>query len=164
MRNILTLIAVPVISFSLGILISSPFVALISVIIFLTFLLPYAGTLLKAFADSHYERSHLMSILALRHEASARELTFNPDVSKIEVFERFTPPASYKETRSKEICEMAKEQGFTDKDCEMMIAHLLSECGSMTEYCGWTEGSYASDAGLAFGIAQWHSVTENLHG
>lgn len=51
---------------------------------------------------------------------------------------------------------MAKESGFSDSDCVMMIAHLYHECGSMDEYCGWTEGSYRSDAGLAFGIAQWH--------
>lgn len=94
------------------------------------------------------------SVLALRSIVSAKEeYRFHPKVS----IERLDmTQLSYKELRSREICEMAKTEGFTDKNCVMMIAHLQTECGSMDEYCGWTKGSYRSDAGLAFGIAQWH--------
>ena len=51
---------------------------------------------------------------------------------------------------------MAKEAGFSQNDCTLMIAHQQSECGSMDEFCGWTEGSYRSDAGLAIGLFQFH--------
>ena len=96
----------------------------------------------------------VLPVMALRHVVSAREeLSFNPTVT----VERLDmTQLSYKELRSREICEMAKAEGFTDKNCVMMIAHLTTECGSMDEYCGWTAGSYRSDAGLAFGLAQWH--------
>lgn len=98
----------------------------------------------------------ITSVLALRSVVSAKEeLRFDPQVQSI-AFD-FTPEElSYKQLRAREICSMAKESGFSDKDCIMMIAHLQTECGSMDEYCGWIEGSYRSDAGLAFGIAQWH--------
>jgi hypothetical protein len=51
---------------------------------------------------------------------------------------------------------MAIKEGFTRENCDLMIAHLYHECGSMTEDCGWVAGSMRSDAGLAIGIAQWH--------
>lgn len=94
--------------------------------------------------------------MALQSVVSAKEeLRFEPKVQIIS-FDFTSESISYKELRSREICEMAKAEGFTDKDCVTMIAHLLTECGSMDEYCGWTPGSMRSDAGLAFGIAQWH--------
>lgn len=96
------------------------------------------------------------SVLALRSVVSAKEeLRFDPHVQSIS-FDFTHEELSYKQLRAREICAMAKEQGFSDNDCIIMIAHLQTECGSMDEYCGWTEGSYRSDAGLAFGIAQWH--------
>lgn len=39
---------------------------------------------------------------------------------------------------------------------ETLIAHLLRECGSVTEYCDWSEGKESNDNGWAVGIAQWH--------
>lgn len=38
----------------------------------------------------------------------------------------------------------------------LLIAHLLRECGAMTEFCNWTKGKKSNDKGWAFGIAQWH--------
>jgi hypothetical protein len=39
---------------------------------------------------------------------------------------------------------------------ELLIAHLLRECGSMSEFCDWMPGKATNDHGFAFGIAQWH--------
>ena len=75
-----------------------------------------------------------------------------PEVSTDITFEVL----SYKELRSREICAMAKAEGFSDKDCILMIAHLYTENGSMSEDGGWKKGSSSNDYGYAIGIAQWH--------
>lgn len=79
-------------------------------------------------------------------------LTFAPETPEVEIV---IQPLSYKQLRSREICDMSTEYGLHDF-CPLLIAHLTTECGSMDEYCGWTPGSYRSDAGLAIGIAQFH--------
>lgn len=94
-----------------------------------------------------------LCIFSLSHIVNAEEpLKFGdklevPALPKIEVLD-------YKELRSREICSMAKAEGLNN--CELMIAHLVSECGSMDEYCSWQKGSTKSDYGYAIGIAQWH--------
>lgn len=50
---------------------------------------------------------------------------------------------------------MSKDYGLYDHRT-LLIAHLLRECGSMTEFCGWSPGKASNDHGWAFGIAQWH--------
>lgn len=80
-------------------------------------------------------------------------LTFSPEIRPISVEFR---QLSYKELRSREICDMAKAEGFSDADCTLMIAHLYKECGSMSETCNWKAGSQSNDYGYAIGIAQWH--------
>jgi hypothetical protein len=50
---------------------------------------------------------------------------------------------------------MAKDYGLYDHRV-LLIAHLLRECGSMTEFCDWKPGKATNDDGWAFGIAQWH--------
>lgn len=96
----------------------------------------------------------LLMMVLRQHVVSARELySFNPKVTISSLpFEQL----SYKELRSREICEMARAEGFTDNNCVTMISHLITECGSMTEFCDWEIGSSRSDNGWAFGIAQWH--------
>ncbi len=61
----------------------------------------------------------------------------------------------YKKLRAREICQMATDTGIGDY-CHEMIAHLLRECGSMTEYCDWSPGKSSNDHGWAIGLAQWH--------
>lgn len=92
----------------------------------------------------------MLSLLTVRAQ---EYLTFAPKVHAINVqFEVL----SYKEIRSREICTMAKEAGFSDKDCTLMIAHLYQENGSMSEDGGWKKGDKSNDYGYAIGIAQWH--------
>jgi hypothetical protein len=57
--------------------------------------------------------------------------------------------------RAKEIAALAEKNGLKDSK-ELMVAHLLRECGSMTEECGWKPGKKSNDGGWAIGIAQWH--------
>lgn len=57
-RPIILLVSIPFIAFNIGIIINSPLLTLMSIVIFLTFLLPYAGKNLQKFADNHYELSY----------------------------------------------------------------------------------------------------------
>lgn len=63
--------------------------------------------------------------------------------------------SDYKTARAQEIATMAKDYGLYEHRV-LLIAHLLRECGSMTEFCDWTRGKASNDGGWAFGIAQWH--------
>ena len=55
MRNLFTLLAIPFAMFNIALVIGSIPVAVFSVLLFATLLIPYVGSILKDFADSHYE-------------------------------------------------------------------------------------------------------------
>lgn len=58
MRPIILLMAIPFIAFNLGLLLNSPFLALMSIVAFITFLIPYVGKQLQTYATRHYEYSY----------------------------------------------------------------------------------------------------------
>lgn len=64
----------------------------------------------------------------------------------------------YKTIRLWEITHMMPEYGLgsTDAERDLLLAHLLRECGSLSEECGWEPGSATNDNGWAIGTAQWH--------
>ena len=68
------------------------------------------------------------------------------------------PEKGYKTIRLWEITHLMPEYGLgaTDAERDLLLAHLLRECGSLSEECGWEPGSDSNDSGWAIGMAQWH--------
>jgi hypothetical protein len=88
--------------------------------------------------------------------ASRKEaLKFQPKIKPISSKAKPKASSDYKAVRAKELKAMAKEYGL-EQHAELLVAHLLRECGSMTEFCDWKPGKKSNDNGWAFGVAQWH--------
>ena len=87
------------------------------------------------------------SVLALSQLVSAEEeLKFNPQVTIPEVsFEIL----DYKEVRAREICKMAREKGYTEEECPILVAHLYTENGAFSE-------DRDGDHGCSLGMIQWN--------
>ncbi len=76
----------------------------------------------------------------------AQEFTFHPEIRPISF--DFSPH-DYKETRANEICEIAKDKGFTDNECKLLVAQIYTENGAMAE-------DRDGDHGCSLGTIQWN--------
>lgn len=92
-----------------------------------------------------------------------------PPAKKEEKKEETDEEVSYRKLRLWETTKMFEEAGIPitldmGKDFagqsytlrDFLLAHLLRECGQLSEYCGWTKGKESNDGGWAIGMAQWH--------
>lgn len=56
----------------------------------------------------------------------------------------------YKQVRAREICAMAKNKGFSEKECPLLVAHLITENGALAE-------DRHGDNGCSMGVIQWNT-------